>query len=401
MKLFHDLVEREPNLDAESTGAVRETPQPNIPPPPVESIRETGTDSGNHGEEAAVLPDNSVLPVPSSGGVRQPKTASRQPRLPTRIQPARRAGRPDRYLALLLPYTICVLAFLGSVKVDALLVRDSVVFNEKPGVAFGESFWTVITDLDIRPAEAVVQTLKVRLKEYSEMAVKCRTTGNLQGASAAKKLDLTQCRQQFKEWKGSVAYLGENRWAFAAITAHEVVFSFPIGSSQGPPQSLFLPTFGVFEVPPGCTARTEDWVFPASLDGRLEASLDPLVAPTLTAVGFNVTTFKSIAVIELPKANATSINFMSDLLRRNDGARASSEMTGFQIQELMKKTTEEFQLTEPRYPFELLIMLLLLWLATTYLTYQTVCLSSRMRAHKQLDVPDDHFLPHLEQMAEV
>ncbi|KAI9553766.1 hypothetical protein GHT06_019029 [Daphnia sinensis] len=117
-----------------------------------------------------------------------------------------------------------------------------------------------------------------------------------------------------------LAYLGENRWAFAAITA-ELVFSFPIGNSQGPPQSLLLPTFGIFEVPPGCTARTEDWVFPASLDGRFEASLDPLVAPTLTTVGFNVTTFKSVAVIELPKANATSIDFISDLLRRNDVSR--------------------------------------------------------------------------------
>ena len=76
-------------------------------------------------------------------------------------------------------------------------------------------------------------------------------------------------------------------------------------------------------------------------------------------------------------------------------------MTGFQIQELMKKTTEEFQLTESRYPFELLIMLLLLVLATTYHSYQTAWLSGRMRAHEQLDIPDDHFLPHLEQVAEV
>ncbi|KAK4023345.1 hypothetical protein OUZ56_008762 [Daphnia magna] len=75
-------------------------------------------------------------------------------------------------------------------------------------------------------------------------------------------------------------------------------------------------------------------------------------------------------------------------------------MTGFQIQELMKKTTEEFQLSEPRYPFELLIMLLLLVVATTYLSYQTVWLRGRMRAHEQLDVQDDHFLPHLEQVAE-
>ncbi|KZR96118.1 Uncharacterized protein APZ42_009722 [Daphnia magna] len=140
MKLFHDLVERGPNLNTESTEVVRDNPLPNAPQPRVEIHRQTGTDNGNHSEKAAVLPYNSVRPVPSPGGVRQPKTTSRPARLPTRIQPARRAGRPDRYLALLLPYTICVLVFLGSVKVDALLVRDTVIFNEKPGVTFGEPF---------------------------------------------------------------------------------------------------------------------------------------------------------------------------------------------------------------------------------------------------------------------
>ncbi|KZS06423.1 Uncharacterized protein APZ42_030130 [Daphnia magna] len=404
MKLFRDLIERGPNLNTESTEATRETPLPNAPQPPVRIHRETGTDNGNHGERAAVLPDNSVRPVPSPGGVRQPETASRPARLPTRIQLARRAGRPNRYLALLLPYTICVFAFLGSVKVDALLFRDTVIFNEKPGVAFGESFWTVITDLDIRPAEAVVQTLKVRLKEYADMAVKCRETGNQQGALAAKKLDV-KCHWFERELNQSEHRLATFRDAIGSPSKQRRAVidggGLALKCSQGPPQSLLLPPFGIFEVPPGCTARKEDWVFPASLDGLLEASLDPLVEPTLAAVGFNVTTFKSVAIIELPKANATTINFISDLLRRNDGARASSEMTGFQIQELMKKTTEEFQLSEPRYPFELLIKLLLLVVATTYLSYQTVWLRGRMRANEQLDVQDDHFLPHLDQVAEV
>ncbi len=108
MKLFHDLVERGPNLNTEATEAMFDTPLPNVPPPPVEIHRETGPDNGTHGEEAAVLHDSKVRPVPSPGGVRKQKTVNRPVRLPTRIQPARRAGRPDRYLALLLPYTICV-----------------------------------------------------------------------------------------------------------------------------------------------------------------------------------------------------------------------------------------------------------------------------------------------------
>ncbi len=67
-------------------------------------------------------------------------------------------------------------------------------------------------------------------------------------------------------------------------------------------------------------------------------------------------------------------------------------MTGFQIQELMKKTTEEFQLKESRYPFELLVLLLLLVVATTFLSYQTVWLRGRMREHEHIDmdIQDDH-----------
>ena len=111
------------------------------------------------------------------------------------------------------------MALLGAVKIDALLVRDTVIFNEKPGVAFGESFWTVITDLDIRPAEAVVQTLRVRLKEYSEMAVRYRGTSNQQGASAAKKLDV-KCNWFERELNQSEHRLATFRDAIGSLPRH-------------------------------------------------------------------------------------------------------------------------------------------------------------------------------------
>ena len=36
------------------------------------------------------------------------------------------------------------------------------------------------------------------------------------------------------------------------------------------PRTLPLPAIGIFDVPPGCTARTEDWIFPASLEGQTD-----------------------------------------------------------------------------------------------------------------------------------
>lgn len=49
-----------------------------------------------------------------------------------------------------------------------------------------------------------------------------------------------------------------------------MVSSCPAGSKQLPPKSLRLPTFGTFDVPSGCTLRTADWIFLASLEGQLE-----------------------------------------------------------------------------------------------------------------------------------
>ncbi|KZS03449.1 Uncharacterized protein APZ42_033820 [Daphnia magna] len=170
--------------------------------------------------------------------------------------------------------------------------------NGTHGVAIGDlpNFLAVSTDLE---TFIDLSTADVRgCKQLERLICNFHTGLGKRGARKSCAISLftndtnrklTQRRQPFKEWKGSeVAYLGGNCWMFSAITAHEVVFSCPIGSSQEPPQSLLLPPFGIFYVPSGCTARTEDWVFPASLDGRLEASLDPLVAPTLAAVGFNV-----------------------------------------------------------------------------------------------------------------
>jgi hypothetical protein len=144
MKHIHELLEQETNAEDDSTEATLDTLPPVESPSSEEVQQKDGTVIENHTDGASSFPDDGAASVPRPTTVRKPKTTSRQARLPTRIQPARRTGRPDRYLALLLPYTICVLALLRPVTIDALLVQHMVIFNEKPGVAFGESFWTVI-----------------------------------------------------------------------------------------------------------------------------------------------------------------------------------------------------------------------------------------------------------------
>ncbi|KZS02277.1 Uncharacterized protein APZ42_000741 [Daphnia magna] len=70
------------------------------------------------------------------------------------------------------------------------------------------------------------------------------------------------CQTQFTQYNGpEIANLGQNRWAFSTSGPHDVVFSCPPDRKHLPPQRLQLPAIGYFEVPPGCTARTEDWIF--------------------------------------------------------------------------------------------------------------------------------------------
>ncbi|KZR99932.1 Uncharacterized protein APZ42_004003, partial [Daphnia magna] len=91
--------------------------------------------------------------------------------------PPRRRNRPN-YLALVLPYLLCVLAITAPTSTDAVLIRDTVLFQEKPGVVFSESTWTIITDLDLSPAEAAVTVLENKLQEYVEVAARHQKDGS-------------------------------------------------------------------------------------------------------------------------------------------------------------------------------------------------------------------------------
>jgi hypothetical protein len=121
------------------------------------------------------------------------------------------------------------------------------------------------------------------------------------------------CQTEFMAWKGpEVAYLEKNRWAFSAIGPHDVVFSCPKSVPNSPPRTLKLPAIAIFEVPPGCAAQTEDWIFPASLDGQTETILTTLNIPHLVPFPSNLSFSRNAAVFELPRADLSQLNHISD-----------------------------------------------------------------------------------------
>ena len=193
----------------------------------------------------------------------------------------------------------------------------------------------------------------------------------------------TQCKQKFIEWKGPGAvYLGQNQWAFSAVGPHDVVFSCPAGANQKTPQPIRLPAIGILDVPTGCTARTEDWVFPASLEGKLEVTVQTATVPSLNVIWLNHTKTSPSVVIELPKGDTSSIDMISELLNRNSLAVASNEMTSKQISNLLQESRE---IPKQRYPYELLVGLLLSTTLAVYLGWRAWEMDSRMKAHEAHD----------------
>ena len=49
-----------------------------------------------------------------------------------------------------------------------MILKDHAIFQQKPEVAFSESSWTIITDLDFKPAEKRIQYFASNFKSINE-----------------------------------------------------------------------------------------------------------------------------------------------------------------------------------------------------------------------------------------
>ncbi|KAK4024597.1 hypothetical protein OUZ56_010020 [Daphnia magna] len=214
----------------------------------------------------------------------------------------------------------------------------------------------------------------------------------------------TQCRKKFADWRGpEVVYIGANQWAFSATKPHDIVFSCPPNVGQPPLRTVTLPAVGIFEVPLGCTARTEDWVFPASMEGSIEApNLQAALLPSVNVFSQDPTSNSSgkHVIIEIPRENTSSIDIISELLQRNDRDRLAAEMTVKQIHNLVTEVDKQMETSSARYPYELIIVAVVLSMGIIFLGYKFYLLSARLAADEQHDVvslpPEDRGREELE-----
>ena len=119
------------------------------------------------GSPSVESPDRSVSEVVKST---PEQSASQSVR-----RPIRNRRPPARYLTFLVPFFIFL---LGPSINQALVLRENAIFKEQADVAFSESSWTIVTDLDFGPADVAITYLKQKILQQQEVVEKWKNQGS-------------------------------------------------------------------------------------------------------------------------------------------------------------------------------------------------------------------------------
>lgn len=196
------------------------------------------------------------------------------------------------------------------------------------------------------------------------------------------------CKRRFVDWRGTEAvYLGQRRWAVSSVSPQDVVITCPSDDSS---HTLRVPRIGIFEIPPTCSARTAEWIFPGSTNGRSDArrrSILPSSTPPLLVISSNQTTaLHPHPIVELDPLNTTNFDKIDKLLMQNAMAINQNEISQKEIGQLLEKS-DAYEYTH--YPFEWILVfapvcVLLFFSFQRLATIQTrvVALEDRMTAHE-------------------
>ena len=89
---------------------------------------------------------------------------------------------------------------------------------------------------------------------------------------------VNECQLQPVNWNGpETIYIGNRQWAYSTVKSQ--TFHLQCATKTGSKPRVIDGTLtGVFEIPPGCNAHTDDWIYPASYSQVSNAG-GPVVKP--------------------------------------------------------------------------------------------------------------------------
>ena len=168
------------------------------------------------------------------------------------------------------------------------------------------------------------------------------------------------CVSSARQWTGQAAvYLGHRRWVFSSPADTSIVLSCPNRKSE----TVRLPAVGVFEIPMGCTAQSEEWYFQASFRKDLQRQWVSGGVPSLRQIPSLEFADAAIGQVRLNTEELSEDvrGQLQQVLQRNGQLRGASTKMVHQMRDLSAddhaRVIMDNQKISARYPWELLVVI--------------------------------------------
>ena len=124
---------------------------------------------------------------------------------------------------------------------------------------------------DCRKTPTVACPIK-RTAKRKQSAVPCAVALLLDEVEAQQ----NQCHRVLVPWNGAYSYyIGARKWIYSGKDGITVAVNCKDGEKTST-FSMGVLSFGVIDIPPGCSAHTDDWVLPASFHSEYQFQPDPI-----------------------------------------------------------------------------------------------------------------------------
>ena len=133
--------------------------------------------------------------------------------------------------------------------------------------------------------------------------------------------------------------------------------------------------------------RAENWIFPASLEGQTETILTTFNTPHLVPFPSNLSFSRNAAVFELPCANLSHLNHISELLPLQEQTSISSTMKSDQIHMLLNNMKKDQPANHPfASTYLLTTAIVILFCCFGGIGWNTLVLHRQLRRHLDFNV---------------